>query len=135
PEELRDLDARAAALAPVRDARGRFVLPRQRRLQSPLFLFGVILCLLVLIGGAVLFASMPRTRSAGTAPTPNDLSQMFQQQNIGLSDGEFIFDSQRVDSSYKTQGSRDLASGDLTDARTSFLNAHGIDPSDAEAAI
>jgi serine/threonine protein kinase len=135
PEELRDQDARAVALAPMRNARGRFVLPRQRRLQSPLFLFGVILCLLVLIGGAVLFATMPRTGSASIVPTPNQLAQMFQQQNIGLSDGNFIFDTQRVDSSYKTQGSRDLATGDLTDARTSFLNAVAIDRSDAEAAI
>jgi serine/threonine protein kinase/ABC-type branched-subunit amino acid transport system substrate-binding protein len=135
PEELRDQDARAVALVPMRDARGRFVLPRQRRLQSPLFLFGVILCLLVLIGAAVLFAAMPRTGSASTVPTPNNLAQMFQQQNIGLSDGDFVFDTRRVDSSYKTQGSRDLASGDLTDARASFLNAVAIDRSDAEAAI
>jgi eukaryotic-like serine/threonine-protein kinase len=135
PEELRDQDVRAVALAPMRDARGRFVLPRQRRLQNPLFLFGVMLCLLALIGGAVLFATMPRTRSASTVPTPNNNAQMFQQQNIGLSTGSFIFDTQRVDSSYKTQGSRDLASGDLTDARASFLNAVATDRSDAEAAI
>jgi hypothetical protein len=124
------------ALAPVRDARGRFVLPRQRRLQSPFFLVVLILCLLVLIGGAVLYESSPRNTSAiTTTPTPNNQSQIFQQQNIGLSNGDFIFDTQRVNSSFKTQASRYLASGDLTDAHTSFVNAEGADQADAEAAI
>ncbi len=135
PEDLRDEEVRAAALVPARDARGRLVMPRQRRLQSPLFLFGILLSLIVLVGGLVLFAAAPRTRATGPVATPNSMAQLIQQQDIGLSGGEFSFDTGRPDTSYKIQGSTYLASGDLADAHASFLNAINIDPTDAEAAI
>ena len=135
PEELRDDAARTRGPALVRDSRGRLILPRQRRVQNPLFLFGVVLCLIVLIGGAVLFATSPRPTVSNTAPTPNTMVQLMQQQNIGLSGGEFAFDTQRTDESYKQQGSEFLVSGDLTDAYSAFKNASSVDPTDAEAAI
>jgi ABC-type branched-subunit amino acid transport system substrate-binding protein len=135
PDELRDEGVRAAALVPARDARGRLVLPRQRRLQSPLFLFGILLSLIVLIGGTVLFETAPRTRATGPVATPNGMSQLVQQQDIGLSGGEFAFDTGRPDTGYKIQGSTYLASGDLAAARASFLQAVSVDPTDAEAAI
>ncbi|MGO8951108.1 MAG: ABC transporter substrate-binding protein [Ktedonobacterales bacterium] len=135
PEELRDQDRRGTGLVAVRDAKGRLVLPHQRRLQSPLFLFGIILSLIVLIAGAVLFAASPHRSTSIALPTPNDQAQMVQQQNIGLSGGEFTFDSELPDSSLKTQGARYLASGEVAQAHTSFLNAMSADPSDAEAAI
>jgi ABC-type branched-subunit amino acid transport system substrate-binding protein len=135
PEELRDEGMRAAALVPARDSRGRLVLPRQRRLQSPLFLFGIMLSLIVLVGGMVLFEAAPRTRATGPVATPNAMAQLVQQQDIGLSSGEFAFDTGRPDTAYKIQGSTYLASGDLAAARDSFLQAVSVDPSDAEAAI
>ncbi len=136
PDELRDEDARAMGLAPVRDARGRLVLPKkQRRLQNPLFLFGIILTLIVVIGGGVLFAVSPHGSSAPPVPTPNDLAQLVQQQNIGLSGGEFAFDTQRPDGNDKTHGTGYLASGDVADAHQAYLKAMSDDPADAEAAI
>ena len=137
PEELDDRDPHGSQLVAVRDARGHLVLPRQRRLQNPLFLLGVILALIVLIGGAVLFAASPHPFATTAMPTttPNNQVQTVQQQDIGLSDGEFSFDTPRLDSSYKTEGARYLASGDLAHARSAFLTAISVDPSDAEAAI
>jgi serine/threonine protein kinase len=135
PDELRGEEGRTAALVPARNARGRLILPRQRRLQSPLFLFGIMLCLIVLVGGMVLFATAPRSRATSPLATPNSMAQLVQQQDIGLSGGEFFFDTGRTDTSYKIQGSTYLASGELAKARASFLNAFNVDPTDAEAAI
>ena len=135
PEELRDGSAGTRGPALVRDSRGRFIMPRQRRFQNPLFLFGIVLSLIVLIGGAVLFATSPRPTAHNSVPTPNTMVQLMQQQNIGLSGGEFAFDTQRSDESYKQQGSGYVISGNLADAYSAFKNAGSVDPADAEAAI
>jgi eukaryotic-like serine/threonine-protein kinase len=58
-----------------------------------------------------------------------------QQQNIGVSGGEFAFDSQRADESYKQQGSEYQVTGDLNEAYSAYKNADSVDPTDAEAAI
>jgi serine/threonine-protein kinase len=135
PEELREDGARSRGPVLVRDSRGRLVLPRQRRFQNPLFLFGIVLSLIVLIGGAVLFATSPHPTVSNPVPTANPMVQLMQEYNIGLSGGEFAFDTQRQDQSYKQQGSENLVTGDLKDAYSAFKNAVGIDPTDAEAAI
>ena len=134
PDDLRER-VDATRLVAVRDAKGRLQLPRRRRLQNPLFLLGIILSLIVLVGVGVLIAVSPHRTATTGAATPNSITQMVQQQNIGLSDGEFFFDTARPDSSFKTEGARYLASGNLAGAHTSYLQAVGADPSDAEAAI
>lgn len=135
PEDMR---TDAVALAPVRDARGRLVLPRQRASQNPLMLAAIIVMLIALIGGGTLFTFSLRSSfkaNVPPTPTPNDLVNLFQTQGIALSSGEFIFDSNRPDNDLKQQGARAIAAGDLATAENDFQSALSKDPSDAEAAI
>lgn len=137
PEELRT-GTEAATLRPVRDARGRLVLPRQRISQNPLLVAAIIFLLIVLVGGGTLLTFSLRS-SAGAqvepTPTPNDLISLFQSQGIGLSAGEFIFDTNRPSNDLKQKGARAIAAGDLVTAENDFQSALSVDPSDAEAAI
>ncbi len=137
PEELRT-GTEAAALRPVRDARGRLVLPRQRVSQNPLLVAAIIFLLIVLVGGGTLLTFSLRSSLRTTVeptPTPNDLISLFQSQGIGLSAGEFIFDTNRPSNDLKQKGARAIAAGDLVTAESNFQSALSVDPSDAEAAI
>ncbi|HEX8037186.1 MAG TPA: hypothetical protein VF510_25250 [Ktedonobacterales bacterium] len=137
PEDMR-ADSATPMLAPVRDARGRLVLPRQRTSQNPLMLAAIIVLLIALVGGGTLLTlSLRSGAQANVAPTatPNDLVNLFQTQGIALSGGEFIFDSKRQDNNLKQQGARAIAAGDLATAENDFQSALTNDPSDAEAAI
>lgn len=137
PEELRaEPDSRM--LAPVRDARGRLVLPRQRVSQNPLMMAAIIFLLIVLVGGGTLFTFSLRSKAnsnVAPTPTPNDLVSLFQTQGIALSGGEFVFDSKRPDNDLKQKGARAIAAGDLATAESDYQSALSSDPSDAEAAI
>lgn len=139
PVELRD-DAPSgeSALVPVRDARGRLALPRRRARQSPLLLLGGIVLLIALVGGGTLFAMAPHSPALGglaATATPNALAQLFQTQGIGLSGGEYIFDTTGPDNALKQRGAQALNAGDLRTAQRAFANAMGLQPQDAEAAI
>lgn len=137
PEELRDA-SETPMLAPVRDARGRLVLPRQRVSQNPLMMAAIIFLLIVVIGGgALLTFSLHSSLGANAAPTPtpNDLVSMFQAQGIALGAGEFVFDTNRSDNNLKQQGARAISAGDPVTAENDFQSALSNDPSDAEAAI
>ena len=137
PEELRG-DAGAAMLAPVRDAHGRLVLPRQRVSQNPLMVAAIIFMLIVLVGGGTLLTFSLRSSfnaNIPPTPTPNDLVNLFQSQGVALSDGTFIFDTKRPDNDLKQRGARAIATGDLATAESDFQSALSADPSDAEAAI
>jgi ABC-type branched-subunit amino acid transport system substrate-binding protein len=124
------------ALMPVRDARGRLVLPRRRFAQQPLFIVAITLVLVVLISGGLLAATLPRGRASATpTATPNDLSALFQSKGVALSGGEFIFDTQTPDNNLKQQAAVALAGGDVRGALADFRNALLSDPTDAEAAI
>ena len=136
PEELRDDDARAQ-LTPVRDARGRLVLPRKRQSQSPALVLGLIVLLIALAGGTTLYVLSPHG-SRGTAmatPTVNSSTQLFQTEGVGLSGGEFIFDTSGADASAKQQGAQALNAGDLATAERAFTQAMSQQPDDPEAAI
>lgn len=139
PEDLRlDVPQTATpAIVPVRDARGRLVLPKRRASQNPLVLIGAMVCLVVLLGVGVLFALSPGgPRTAGQAtPTPNTLAALFQSKGISLSGGEFIFDTQRGDNNEKQHASLALASNDVRTALAGFQSAVSEDQADAEAAI
>jgi serine/threonine protein kinase len=138
PDELR-VESRSPALAPVRDARGRLVLPRTRATQSPLVLLAIVLALVGIVGGGMLYVLSARSSSGSgggvAVPTPNEIAQLVQSQGIGLSGGEFIFDSTRSDNDAKQRGAQALAGGDVTAALTAFQEAKASDPADAEAAI
>ena len=144
PDELRDEPpARdGLTLVPVRDARGRLVLPRRRAAQEPFYVVAAIFTLLVLVGGGVLFALAPLPglgfglgASTKPAPTPNGEAQLFQSQGIALSAGEFVFDSNRPDNALKQQAARSLTAGDLNQALSLYTQAAQADRADAEAAI
>jgi ABC-type branched-subunit amino acid transport system substrate-binding protein len=135
---LFDDDERAARLAPVRDARGRLVLARQRPLQNPLVLITAIVALIVLVGGGVLYAALPHTNAGaaiGPTPTPNGIAQLYQDKGIGLSGGEYIFDTGLANNALKQKGAQALATGDLHTAYQSFKSAMALVQTDAEAAI
>src|SRR5581483_7586114 len=73
--------------------------------------------------------------SAGKQPTVDISASLYQTKNIGLSGGEFVFDTQRPDNDEKARGARALAGQDLTGALAAYQDAVATDPSDAEAAI
>ncbi|MFI5273769.1 MAG: hypothetical protein ACHQ4H_12115 [Ktedonobacterales bacterium] len=140
PEELReDSPAPGASLVPVRDARGHLVLPRRRKLtQNPMIVLAAIITLIALIGGATLVLVSPRSQPAMNAfatPTTNPSAQLFQAKGIGLSGGEYIFDTTGADNTAKQQGARALNAGDLRTAEQAFTTAVAQQPEDAEAAI
>ena len=130
-------DAANPAIVPVRDARGRLVLPKRRPTQNPLVVVGAILGLIVLLSAGALFAVSPHSSGAGGSATvtPNTLAALFQSKGIALSGGEFIFDTQRGDNADKQHASLALASNDSQGALASFQSAVSEDQSDAEAAI
>lgn len=142
PDELRDEQPNqpGLALVPVRDARGRLVLPRRRASQEPFYVVAAIITLLVLVGGGVLFALSPLPglgfgANPKPAPTPNGEAQLFLSQGIALSAGEFVFDSNRPDNALKQQAARSLTAGDLNQALSLYTQAAQADRADAEAAI
>lgn len=139
PEDLQHdtLQAVNPAIVPVRDARGRLVLPRRRATQNPLMLVGAIVCLMALLSGGVLFAvsSHGSGAAAHATPTPNSLAALFQSKGIALSGGEFTFDNQRSDNNDKQHASLALASNDTKTALADFQSAVSEDQADAEAAI
>lgn len=136
PEELRD-DAEPAQLMPVRDLRGRLVLPRTRQGLSPALILGLIVVLIAAVGGTTLYVLNPRgsSPSAIATPTVNSSTQLFQTQGIGLSGGEFIFDTSGADTSAKQQGAQALNAGDLSAAERAFTQAESLQQDDPEAAI
>ena len=135
PEDL--MDDEAPRLVPVRDARGRLVLPRSNATQRPLVVIGALVMLIVVLGGAVLFAVSPNIggKNAQAAQTPNPYIPLYQSKEIALSGGEFIFDTNRVDNDYKQAGAQKLLTGDAGGALSSFQRAVSSDQADAEAAI
>jgi ABC-type branched-subunit amino acid transport system substrate-binding protein/serine/threonine protein kinase len=138
PEDLRVEAQIDAKLAPVRDAHGRLVLPKKRASQNPLLLVGLIAALILIFGGGGLFAIAPHpwfTSNAAPTATPNDVAALYQSQGIGLSGGEYVFDTDRSNNTLKQTGARALASGDLRTALTSYQDAVAADHADAEAAI
>src|SRR5262249_59172607 len=102
PDDLRDDAGEAAAgdgQMPLRAARGRLVVPRQRRGQNPFFLVSLVL-VVVVIGAGVLYALAPRGITAPPTvqqPTIDTSAALYQSRSIGLSGGQFVFDTQRPD--------------------------------------
>jgi ABC-type branched-subunit amino acid transport system substrate-binding protein len=139
PEELQDnTGGELEALRPVRDERGRLVLPRQRATQNPLFVVVVVFALIAIVGGGLLAALGSQVGSranVAATPTPNDIAQLFMEKGIGLSGGEFIFDVNGLNDDLKQQGARALAAGDLRAAQQAFNAAVAADQADPEAAI
>lgn len=135
PDELMEDDA--PHLVPVRDARGRLVLPRSNAAQRPMVVISALVLLIMILGGAVLYAVTPKVggRNAQAAQTPNPYIPLYQSKQIALSGGEFIFDSGRLDNDLKQAGAQQLLSGDTGKALSSFQQATALDQSDAEAAI
>ena len=136
PDELRGGDEQAQLL-PVRDARGRLVLPHKARNQSPALILALIVLLIALVGGTTLYVLSPHGGRSGAVATPtiNDSAQLYQTQGIGLSGGEFIFDTSGADSAAKQQGAQALNAGDLATAEGAFLQAQRQEQNDPEAAI
>lgn len=130
------LDEAAPHLVPVRDARGRLVLPRSNAAQRPFVVLGALVALIVVLGGAVLFAVSPNIgKGAQPAQTPNPYIPLYQSKEIALSGGEFIFDTNRVDNDSKQTGAQKLLNGDVSGALSAFQRAVSADQADAEAAI
>ncbi len=136
PEELRDASA-GRSLAPVRNARGRLVLPRRRANQPPFVLVAVLLCILVGLGAGAFYVTSQHSGSSGatTFPTPNEVASDYQNRGIGISSGDLIFDTQLPDGAQKQTGARDVSANDLQGAYTAYSGAHSTYPQDAEAAI
>lgn len=124
-------------LRPLRDAQGRLVGPRQRLTQNPLFFVGIVLLLVAVLGGGVLYALQPRAvapNNTGSALT-GAFAPYYQAKGIGLSGGEFVFDTTQADYSLKQKGALALGSGDINGALTAYRSAVTSQPNDVEALI
>jgi ABC-type branched-subunit amino acid transport system substrate-binding protein/serine/threonine protein kinase len=139
PDDLRavESDVVAGTGLPRRDARGRLILPRLQPAQNPLFIVMSVLLVIVLIGSGVFFALMSRSsgNSATAQPTVDTSASLFQTKGIGLSGGEFVFDTQRTNNAEKARGARAVAAQDIKGALAAYQDALKADPADAEAAI
>jgi ABC-type branched-subunit amino acid transport system substrate-binding protein len=133
-----ELDVNSAAgLRPLRDAQGRLVGPRQRFTQNPLFFVGIVLMLVAILGGALFYAMQPHNAATG-APSQTLTSAFapyYQSKGIGLSGGEFVFDTQQPDYNLKQKGALALGAGDIHGALTAYEAAVNSEPSDVEALI
>ena len=124
--------------------------PVQRQRRSCLILIlSIGILLVVLTAGVLTFSSLspfnhptkistPVARSTpGTHATPVGIGVVQEPNNeyIGLSDGNYAFDTSRSDGDLKRQGSAKFKSGDKVGARSLWLQAIAQDTSDAEALI
>ncbi len=121
----------------VRDAQGRLVGPRQRLTQNPLFFVTIVLILVALLGGGVFYALQPHTSAPATSPQTltSAFASYYQSSGIGLSGGEFVFDSQQPDYALKQAGALALGSGDVKGALAAYQKAVTSQPNDVEALI
>jgi ABC-type branched-subunit amino acid transport system substrate-binding protein/serine/threonine protein kinase len=124
-------------LRPLRDAQGRLIGPRQRITQNPLFFVGIVLVLVAMLGGGVFYAMQPRTppASAPSQTISSAFAPYYQSKGIGLSGGEFVFDTQLADYSQKQRGALALAAGDINGALNAYQAAVSSQPADVEALI
>jgi ABC-type branched-subunit amino acid transport system substrate-binding protein/serine/threonine protein kinase len=121
----------------VRDAQGRLVGPRQRMTQNPLFFVAIVLVLVALLGGGAFYALQPHTSAPTTSPQglTSAFASYYQSKGIGLSGGEFVFDTQQPDYALKQTGALAMGSGDLKGALAAYQKAVTSQPNDVEALI
>lgn len=124
-------------LRPLRDAQGRLMGPRQRLTQNPLFFVGIVLMLVAILGGGVLYTLQPHTSapSVSTQTITSAFATYYQSKGIGLSGGEFVFDTQQPDAALKQKGALALGAGDINGAFKAYQTAVVSQPSDVEALI
>ena len=125
-------------LRPLRDAQGRLMGPRQRVTQNPLFFVGIVLLLVALLGGGVLYNTMRGRATTSTTPSQTISSAFapyYQESGIGLSGGEFVFDTEQPDYALKQKGALALAAGDIHGALDAYQQAVTSQPNDVEALI
>lgn len=133
-----ELDANSpTGLRPLRDAQGRLVGPRQRLTQNPLFFVSIVLTLIAVLGGAIFYALQPHNASSGgpSQTITSAFAPYYQSKGIGLSGGEFVFDTQQPDYNLKQRGALALSAGDIHGALTAYEAAVNSEPSDVEALI
>jgi ABC-type branched-subunit amino acid transport system substrate-binding protein/serine/threonine protein kinase len=132
------LDAESpTGLRLARDAQGRLIGPRQRLTQNPLFFVAIVLMLVALLGGGVLYALQPHASAPSNTPQTitSAFASYYQSKGIGLSGGEFVFDTQQPDYALKQAGALALGSGDVNGALTAYQKAVTSQPNDVEALI
>lgn len=147
----RDLQALIASYPEVSETPppGLSYTPASQPLQKPrqqrtIFVIAGVCIALALI----LVAAVPLVNSANQAAQKNaqqaawqaELAQerqLFDKKGIGLSDGNFIFDtySGRTDVALKKQAAQALQRGDMANAVNFFSQAVSADPTDGEAQI
>ena len=131
--------ASPTGLRPRRDAQGRLIAPRQRLTQNPLFFVTIVLLLVALLGGGVLYNTLQAHNTAASNTQSQTITSAFapyyQSKGIGLSGGEFVFDTQQPDHTLKQQGALALGAGDVSGALKAYQAAVASQPSDVEALI
>lgn len=121
----------------VRDAQGRLIGPRQRMTQNPLFFVSIVLLLVALLGGGAFYALRPRPSAPAASPQTltGAFASYYQSDGIGLSGGEFVFDTQQPNFAQKQAGALALGAGDLPGALAAYQKAVVSQPDDVEALI
>ncbi|HEU5349940.1 MAG TPA: protein kinase [Ktedonobacterales bacterium] len=125
-------------LRPLRNAQGRLMMPRQRITQSPLFFVTIVLVLVALIGSGIFYSIMQAHKAAPSTSQQTITSAFapyYQSKGIGLSGGEFVFDTQQPDYALKQKGALAIGAGDISGALKAYQAAVDSQPSDVEALI
>ncbi|HEX6541195.1 MAG TPA: hypothetical protein VF040_05520 [Ktedonobacterales bacterium] len=125
-------------LRPLRDAQGRLMGPRQRVTQNPLLYIGTVLLLILILGGGVLFNTLQARSTTSNSPSQTLTSAFapyYQSNGIGLSGGEFVFDTTQSNYAEKQKGALAMAVGDIQGALKAYRTAIASQPNDVESLI
>ncbi len=119
-------------------------LPQQRRSYSLRNILIVVLLILVVLGGLSYALLSLRNNHSSATVTLNTgtrtglgigVTKAADGEYIGLSDGTFAFDTDRIDGNLMRQGAAKLKAGDVNGAKALWRAAAAQDTSDAEPLI
>lgn len=130
---------------------GAYAQPKKKNENAYLLWSFLLLVVVIIIIAAIIFA-IPRLgvpiQAPGGGVKPINNTQPIGQQNnnpisittikneaIGLSDGNFAFDTQRKDADTKKQATQAMENGNTSQANTLWNSAINTDSNDAEALI
>ncbi len=113
------------------------VVRPKRRTPRPWLALAALL-IVSLLGAGVIYAIHPSDRPVQTVTIPTEDATavaLFHAKGIGLSAGEFVFDTARPNSALKQQGAQAMAAHNPQAAMRAFQAAMAADKTDAEAAL
>ncbi len=111
----------------------------KRTTRPYIFLILILILLLILVGAPLLFINwILHPSTAGQPSSSSSLPNIIKASDgeyIGISNGTFVFDTNRPDSDLKRQAANELRAGKVTSAELLWKQALAKDTNDAETLI